>query len=159
MERNMPDSTEKKKTSTEVADKKNDVKDDNKTPSSSSSSTPEKESKSEPKPIKKKDDEKKQIEVHIPEIKQEKIEQKGVLMQNDTMTISLDDMVEYISQRKEMETLREGEKRIPFIILLNSRFVGNVRSNIRKRRILIGLYIFLLLLVVGVICFVIGKSI
>lgn len=45
----------------------------------------------------------------------------------------------------------------PFIIYLNSRFVGTVKSNLRKRRAKKGFLIVLMLIFIGAVCFGIGK--
>ncbi|ELQ75279.1 hypothetical protein THOM_1776, partial [Trachipleistophora hominis] len=154
---NMPKS-EKKEEVRDEEPKQEEVKKDEQPEEQSQKEEPAKtESAKNVEPVEEKPEEAKQTEIHIPKIKSGKMQQSGVLMQNDILTVQIDDIVEYVKNRKEMEKLKEGERLEPFIIFLNSRFISTVRHNIRMRRAKTGIIVVVLLIVVGVAFFFAGK--
>ncbi|ELA47829.1 hypothetical protein VCUG_00671 [Vavraia culicis subsp. floridensis] len=160
----MPESEKKEETKKDEVKNEEPQKDEaknedqpTKEESSKKSSVGSKTSVKNAEPVEEKPEETKKTEIPIPKMKNEKMQQKGVLMQNDILTIQVDDMVDYIKNRKDMENLKEGERLEPFIIFLNSRFISTVKHNIRMKRAKTGIVVVLLLIVVSVICFFLGK--
>lgn len=95
--------------------------------------------------------------VTIPKIENEDFAQLGTLMNRDTLTVELDDIEEYLRDRKRFESYGKGEYKTPFIIYLNSKFVGTVRSNKKIRKVKSYLTVILLLILVGALGFGLGK--
>merc|ERR1711915_193021 len=74
------------------------------------------------------------VKIKMPSIKPKNFSQLGRIVNEDTLTLELEDIEQYLEHKDENHPLKDDEQYTPFIIYLNSKFTRQVRNNQRLRR-------------------------